>query len=164
MPLRALVNHCGPQYSGATLYKTLLWPVKRRVELDFGKHDSCPPQKPATAHATRCSSQYSWCRPPRMSFALISQSRGNLCPCTFDRGRGLSRAVSGIPGVPQEVHTHIKRCNFRERRWRTLSPSSRNSKVLSLSAQRRTAQLLRSLLSILLITAREGIQFLWLAV
>jgi hypothetical protein len=40
----------------------------------------------------------------------------------------------------------------------------RNLKVSSPTVMRRTAQLLRSLLSILLITAGEGIQFLWLAV
>jgi hypothetical protein len=39
--------------------------------------DCCHPQKPRTAQAACCCSQYSWCRPPRMSFALISQSRGN---------------------------------------------------------------------------------------
>src|ERR1700747_2215663 len=50
--------------------------------------------------------------------------------------------LSAMEGcAPQEVHTHIKRCNFRVPRCRKLSPSSRNLKVSSptVHAQDRTA-------------------------
>src|SRR4029077_20369995 len=67
--------------------------------------------------------------------------------------------------APQEVHTHINRCNFREcsRRY-TVTFQPQLESFVAKPFMRRTAQLLRSLLSILLITVGEGIQFLWLAV
>lgn len=53
-----------------------------------------------------------------MSWALISQSRGNLCRCVFGCGRGRSLVFSGIPGPKLECGRPLLQCVTQHRRLR----------------------------------------------